>query len=258
MFNMINGDFYRLKHSRGFYLTESILVIFVLATVLTGTLTSVSARPSSSAFFNFQMATNGWGSSQAVKLMTSMCSVLVYLTLPLLVMTTGFEFSTGSYKNLLSSGMSRVNYFISKYTVFIAVVLLQYILYYGLIFFVAGFKYHFSPLTGTFVLKMGQTVLFQLLLTLGIFSVAILVMFLTFSITAAVITTLVWQFAVATLRMIFVHATWLKFFDFQGTLDTTYFIQLSPLDWGRYLLTAGGTIVLGGLLTLYIFKHKNL
>lgn len=260
MFNMILGDFYRLKHSKGFYITELILVAFILTIVLTSTLGSVSARPSSASFSMFQQAgVNGhWSGIQAVKLMSSMCSFLIYLILPLFILTTGFEFSSGSYKNLLSSGMTRTNYFFSKYIVFIIVVLLQFILYYVLIYMVAGATNTFGNFTVNFSIKMGQVIIFQLLLTLAIFAVSILVMFITFSITAAIITTVVWQFIISVFRMVLIHATWLKFFDFQGTIDTIFFAQMSLHDTSLYILTTCSTIIVCGLLSLYTFKHKNL
>ncbi|WP_041094358.1 hypothetical protein [Paucilactobacillus hokkaidonensis] len=260
MLNMITGDFYRLRHSKGFYITELVLITFILATVLTGTLGSVSARPSSSSFSAFQQAnTDGhWNSVTATKLMTSMCSFLVYLILPLFIMTIGFEFSSGSYKSLLSSGMTRANYFCSKYTVFIIIILIQFILYYGAVYTASGMSNNWGNFTVSFGIKMSQVILFQLLLILAIFAVAILIMFLTFSATAAIITTIVWQFLVAVFRMIFIHATWLKFFDFQGTIDTAFFVQMSPRDSVLYIFTAFATIITCALLSFYSFKQKNL
>lgn len=112
MFNMIRGDTYRLLHSKGFYITEFLLIILVLTSVLTGTLGTVGVQTESLA--KMQDVTSVWNAVKAMKLMTIMASFLIYLILPLFIMTTGFEFSRRSYKNLLSSGMTRLNYFFVK------------------------------------------------------------------------------------------------------------------------------------------------
>ncbi|ANK62359.1 hypothetical protein AYR56_11065 [Loigolactobacillus backii] len=226
MFNMIRGDFYRLKHSKGFYITEFILIALVLSSVLTGTLGTIGAR--SDSIEEFQQAGGAWNAVKATKLMTSMCSFLIYLILPLFIMTTGFEFSRRSYKNPLSSGMTRLNYYLSKYSVFIVIVLLQVILYYGTVYVVTGIKNGFGIFTLNFGIKMAQAILLQLLLLLAIFSVSILVLFITFSTISAVVTTIIFPLLVNILHMIFIKVAWLKYFDFQGTIDSAYFTHFQP------------------------------
>ncbi|WP_412989665.1 hypothetical protein ACLJJ6_01290 [Pediococcus siamensis] len=256
MFNMIRGDLYRLEHSKGFYITETVLVVLVLTSILTGTLGSVGTHPQD--LQNFQQANLVWTAGRATKLMTSMVSFLIYLILPLFIMTTGFEFSRLSYKNLLSSGMTRTNYFFSKYAVFLVIVCLQFILYYVTVFLGSGLKNGFGELTAKFGLKLAQTISLQLLLMLAIFAVSILILFWTFSTITAVVATILFPIVVSVIRVIFSKVDWLKYFDFQNTIDSAFFTHFSSHTMALSILTAGGTILIFGLLALSVFKQKNL
>lgn len=236
MFNMIRGDFYRLKHSKGFYITEFILIILIILVTANGALGSIGARSDAlESFQNFQKNGDVWTAVNATKLMTSMASALIYLILPLFIMTSGFEFSRHSYKNLLSSGMTRLNYFFSKYAVFVVLMLLQFILYYGSVYVFTGFKNGFGVFTVHYAVRLGQTILFQLLLMIAAFSVAILALYVTFSTIAAVVTAIIFPLFISIIRMIFNKVDWLKYFDFQGTIDSAYFTHLSSHNLGLYI-----------------------
>lgn len=256
MFNMIRGDFYRLRHSKGFYITEFILIVLILVSISTGTLGSVGI--SSEGVNEFQQKDVIWTAVLAMKLMTSMNSFLIYLILPLFIMTTGFEFSRQSYKNLLSSGMTRVNYFISKYAVFLLIVVLQFVLYYGITFNGASLKNGIGDWTARFGIKIAQTISFQLLLMVAIFAISIFVLFLTFSTIAAIVTTIIFPLIIEIIHAIFSKTDWLKYFDFQISIDSAYFTHLSTNTLAIYILTACGTIIILGLLSIFIFKRKNL
>ncbi|BAP86304.1 hypothetical protein LOOC260_117980 [Paucilactobacillus hokkaidonensis JCM 18461] len=256
MFNMIRGDAYQLRHSKGFYITEISLIILVLSSVLTGTLGSIGVRTEGLQKLQGPATTlNAIGETQ---LMTCMGSFLIYLILPLFIMTTGSEFSHHSYKNLLSSGMTRINYFFSKYAVFIVIVLLQFIIFYATVYLSAGFKNGFGVPTDSFEIKIFQTIIFQLLLMTAIFSVSILILFTTFSTITAVIATIVFPIIVQIIHSIFIKAEWIKYFDFQSMIDGAYFSPLSAHEMVLYLFTTLGTIILCGLLSIYIFSQKNL
>jgi len=256
MFNMIRGDTYRLLHSKGFYITKFLLIILVLTSVLTGTLGTVGVQTESLA--KMQDVTSVWNAVKAMKLMTIMASFLIYLILPLFIMTTGFEFSRRSYKNLLSSGMTRLNYFFSKYAVFIMIVCLQFILFYGTTFLGTGLKNGFGTLTANFGLKISQTILLQILFIIAIFSVSILVLFVTFSTITAVTTTIIFPLLIQIMSAIFNKVNWIKYFDFQSIIDNAYFTHLSAQTLTYYILAASGTILICGFLSIYVFKQKNL
>lgn len=258
MFNMIRGDAYQLRHSRGFYITEFLLIALVLSSVLTGALGTIGVSTESLQTFQVQGTSTSWNAVKAIKLMTSMASFLIYLILPLFIMTTGFDFSHYSYKNLLSSGMTRLNYFVSKYAVFIAIVLLQFIIFYNTVYLSAGFKNTFSILTISFVTRLLQTVALQLLLMIAIFSVSILVLFTTFSTIAAVITAIIVPILTQIIHSIFIKTEWIKYFDFQTMIDSAYFVPLSVHEVRLYVLAAVGTILICGILSMYFFNKKNL
>lgn len=259
MWNMIRGDAYRLRHSKGFYITEVVLIIIVITSVFTGSLGGVGVQ--NQALENFQnagMANPTWNAVRATELMTTMVSFLIYLILPLFIMTTGFEFSRQSYKNLLASGMTRTNYFFSKYAVFIVIVFLQFVLYYATVYLGTGLKNGFGTLTTKFSAKISQTILLQLLFMIALFSISILVLFITFSTITAVVTTIILPILIQIIRQILSKVTWVKYFDFQSMLNGAYFTTLSTHALTMYLAAAFGTIIILGSLSIYIFKQKNL
>ncbi|MCT4398104.1 ABC transporter permease [Pediococcus ethanolidurans] len=256
MLNMIRGDAYRLRHSKGFYITEFFLIALVLIAALTETLGTIGVQ--TEALETFRDDNTIWNAVKAVKLMTIMVSFLIYLILPLFIMTTGFEFSRQSYKNLLSSGMTRSNYFFSKYAVFIVIVFLQFVLYYAAVYLGVGLKNGFGTLTIKFGVKISQTILLQFLFMIAIFSISILVIFITFSTITAIVTTIVFPILIQIIRSIFTKIDWIKYFDFQSSIDGAYFTSMSAHELTMYLTVACSTIIILGLLSIFIFKRKNL
>lgn len=258
MLNMARADMYRLFHSKGFYITQILMIIVATISILTSTLGEVGAD--SDGFNQFQSASQkvDWTGVQSVKAMTSETSFLIYFILPLFIMTIGFEFSRKIYKNPLSSGMTRLNYFVSKYVVFLLISACQLIFYYVFIFLVGGLKNGFGKITGHFLIKFFQTASVQLLELSAIFAIATLVMYLFFSTIAAVVTTIILPLIVSILVLIFTSHDWLRYFSFQGNIDSAYFTHYTSGEMSQLLLAGFSTIIVCLVLAFLSFRKRDL
>ena len=255
MFNMLRADTYRLLHSRGFYITQFVMIGLVVVSVATDSLSMMIGSAGLSSFQN-QASHVTWTAVNSVKLMSSMASLLLYILLPLFIMSIGFDFSRKIYKNPLSSGMTRLNYFISKYFVFVLITVGQLLFYYGVIFLSTGIKSGFGKLTVLLVKKWVQVFSLQLLELNAIFAISVLVIYLSFSTIAAVITTVVTPVLIPVLLQLFTKAHWLRNFDFQSRVDSAYFTQYRGTDLSGLMIASFG-MILGCLLVAYISFRKR-
>lgn len=258
MLNMARADLYRLVHSKGFYITQFVMIILVVISILTSSVGIIGGGSGSLA--NFQAANQKvvWTGVQCVKAMSSMTSTLIYFILPLFIMTIGFEFSRKVYKNPLSSGMTRLNYFISKYVIFLAIALCQFIFYYGFIFLAGGFKNGFGNITSHFVIKMLQTVGLQYLELSALFAISTLVMYLFFSTITAVVTTIIFPLVYYILAATLDKQHWLMHFAFQENIDSAYFMHYTATQMSQLLSAAFGTIIVCLVIAYLMFRKRDL
>ncbi|GAX07889.1 ABC-2 family transporter protein [Secundilactobacillus silagincola] len=258
MLNMARADTYRLFRSKGFYITQILMIIVATISILTSTIGIIGGG--SDALSNFQAANQRvvWTGVQCVKAMSSETSALIYFILPLFIMTIGFEFSRQIYKNPLSSGMTRLNYFISKYVIFLLISACQVIFYYLFIFLAGGFKNGFGKITGHFLVKLLQTSSIQLLELSAIFAISTLVMYLFFSTITAVVTTILFPLIITVLVQIFTKQHWLKYFSFQNNVDSAYFTHCTSGQMSQLLLAGFGTIIVCLVLAFLSFRKRDL
>ena len=123
MIHTIQADFYRLFRSKGFWITEFILFILMLmgATIgATGHLMAVDTTPP-------ETPTHGWDGVQALINTSSNGSNLVFLCIVLACLVLGVDLIGKLYKNSLTVGVSRTEFFLAKSFVLASIALLQLI-----------------------------------------------------------------------------------------------------------------------------------
>ncbi len=111
MIHTIQADFYRLFRSKGFWITEFILFALMLmgATIgATGHLMSVNTTPET------EFPTKGWDGVQALINASSNGSNLVFLCIVLACLVLGVDLIGKLYKNNLTVGVSRTEFFVAK------------------------------------------------------------------------------------------------------------------------------------------------
>lgn len=255
---MIRADLYRLLHSKGFYITEAVLIFAISLSIMTKTAGTMGANTQDLEKFQIASQAKVWNSITSVSAMSSMASILIYLILPLFIMTIGFDFSRKIYKNPLSSGMTRINYFISKYFVFLVLIFLQFVFYYGTIFIVSGLKNGWGNPSSYFLHKIIFTIGLQVISLLAIFAISIFIMYLSFSTVASIIFTIVFPLIISIISAVFKHTTWLKYFDFQLNMNSAYFMHYSSTSSAYFFLYALATILVCLVSAYLVFQRKDL
>ena len=124
MIHTIQADFYRLFRSKGFWITEFILFTLMLmgASIgATGHLMAIQAEES-------EIPTQGWNGVQALINASSQGSNLVFLCIILACLVLGVDLIGKLYKNNLTVGVSRTEFFLAKAFVLTCIALLQLII----------------------------------------------------------------------------------------------------------------------------------
>lgn len=255
MTNMIQADFYRTLRSRGFWINQILLFALLIIVLLTKVIGTVGNRTEETSKIIDDSMNTVWTASKALLATSSMSTFICYFVIILFTVIIGYDLTHGTLKNLLSSGVSRFNYFFSKYVIFLLMSALQFVFYYGLVFVFAGFKNGFGTFEGNYWSKFFQAVFLQYLSMQAIFVVALVILYLLNSNVGAVIATIVVPLFPALLGELLPKVKIIHYFDFQGNMGSA--ITFSGDKYTLSLLVAIATIIICCALAYYIFKKKD-
>lgn len=121
MINAIRADFYRLLHTKGFFITQIALILIIIVSVFTQALGSAGVMTEQLKHLQSGALDLKWDSYQTVIAMSTMAAYLIYFSLPLFVMILGYDLTKKTYKNQLAIGISRWYFFMSKYLIFLLI-----------------------------------------------------------------------------------------------------------------------------------------
>lgn len=255
MTNMIQADFYRTVRSKGFWINQFLLFALLIVTLLTKVIGTVGNR-SEETSKNLDASMNTvWTASKALVATSSMSTFICYFVIILFTVIVGYDLTHGTLKNLLSSGVSRFNYFFSKYVIFLLMSALQFVFYYGLVFIFAGLKNGFGTFEGNYWSKFFQAISLQYLSMQAIFVVALVVLYLINSNVGAVITTIVVPLFPSLLSMLLPKIKVIQYFDFQSNMGSA--ITFSGSTYTNALFAAIATIIICCAGAFYLFKKKD-
>lgn len=254
MLNFIRADFYRLLHTKSFWIAEVIITVMAFISIVSMTSFVVQVE---------DLSTAGEGSANALTgysaVGQSLGSALIYYMLPLVILVLGSEYSKGTLKNIITTGVSRTSYFLGKFLSFTVVMFLQ-IIWLALIGFVVG---TISGGTGFSATNTMDNIVYQLLgqliILLAISSVTTLVLYLTKNTAVSVIVSIVWPMATAVAAMMNSNSTLLDYINFQSKLDQVAATTLSTM--GDVVPTFISAIILTVLfisLTNWYFNKQDL
>lgn len=258
MINAMRADLYRLFHTKGFYITQLILIVFVAISVLseaTGSVGVVDSDEMVGMQNNLQVQT--WDSYQTFIAFSSMASFLNYFCLPLLVMIVGYDFVHKTYKNQLTSGVSRLHYFGSKYLIFAVVTALQLIFYYTSAFLTAAVTNGIGTAPNDFWLNALQTIGIQFIAFQAIFFIGLCILVITFSNVSGIISVIVIPLMINVLNAL-LNIGWLKYFDFQYGMNFAWIRDLPDFSWLIFLGCCLGIIFITSYIAYQTFRHKSL
>ena len=159
MLYLLKADFYRIFKSKSFYITLGLLITFVVGTVLNQSLGSVGVMTDDKMAFMDEQALSAWTGIQSMVNMLTMMSILQYFIIPLLITLVGADFAGETYKNTLTTGISRTKYYATKMLAAFILCILVAVIFVG----VAGLIGTITSGFGTF----DSTMLFDILKSFG-------------------------------------------------------------------------------------------
>ena len=250
MIHTIQADFYRLFRSKGFWITEFILFVLLLmgATIgATGHLMSVNTTPP-------ETPTHGWNGIEALINASSNGSNLVFLCIVLACLVLGVDLIGKLYKNSLTVGVSRTEFFLAKSFVLASIALLQLIASLVIAFVPSTLLNGLGTMPDGFITNLLLTIFLQFLCLLAWLSIVSFILYLTHSYLAVFIGYLISSIVVSMPMLVFPDIEILRYLilDFAYAMTTNSQAIL-------YTITVCVTVILFFSFSgLIIFKKKSL
>ena len=249
MIHTIQADFYRLFRSKGFWITEFIFFAIMLmgATIgATGHLMSVQTAPP-------ETLTHGWDGIQALINASTNGSNLVFLCI-IVCLVLGVDLIGKLYKNSLTVGVSRTEFFLAKTFVLASIALLQLITSLVIAFIPATILNGFGTMPDGFIGNLLITISLQFLCLLAWLSIVSFILYVSHSYLAVFIGYLVSSILLSMPMLVFPDIEILRYLilDFAYAMTTNSQAIL-------YTITVCVTVILFFSFSgLIIFKKKSL
>ncbi|WP_313963117.1 lantibiotic ABC transporter permease [uncultured Streptococcus sp.] len=254
MIQTIRADFYRLFHSKGFWITEFVL----LANILLGVLYKVTSR------FGTSISTDSQDVAQQVpEKMTGINALahfsghsdsIIFFTLIIVCLLLGVDLSRKLYKNSLAHGISRTEFFLSKTLVSFVVTIFQFILLLGLSFIIASSINGIGTAPAGFFGQFFITILVQLIVTIAWIGIVSFVLYLSHSIAAVFVTYFIGSALLAFPVLLYPHVELFRYltlrFGIEMAADPAVVLQASLVAIGIAVFFLGNSLL--------IFKKKDL
>lgn len=250
MIHTIQADFYRLFRSKGFWITEVILFALMLmgATVgATGQLMAIQTEEP-------DIPTHGWNGVQALINASSQGSNLVFLCIVLTCLVLGVDLIGKLYKNSLTVGVSRTEFFLAKAFVVASIALLQVIISLVIAFIPATILNGFGTMPDGFIGNLLITIFLQFLCLLAWLSIVSFILYVSHSYLAVFIGYLVSSTLLSMPMIIFPNIKFLPYLSLQF-----YYAMTANSESIFYtLIVSLAVIVIFNIGGLTVFKKKSL
>ena len=250
MIHTIQADFYRLFRSKGFWITEFILFVLLLlgATIgATGHLMAVQTTPP-------ETRTHGWNGIEALINASSNDSNLVFLCIILVCLVLGVDLIGKLYKNSLTVGVSRTEFFLAKSFVLASIALLQLIASLVIAFVPSTLLNGLGTIPDGFVTNLLLMIFLQFLCLLAWLSIISFILYLTHSYLAVFIGYLVSSILLSMPMLILPSIKILPCLSFQ------FFYAMTANSESIFytLIVTLAVILIFNLSGLAVFKKKSL
>ena len=250
MIQTIQADFYRLFRSKGFWITEFILFVLLLmgATIgATGHLMAIQTEEP-------EIQTHGWEGIQALINASSNDSNLVFLCIILTCLVLGVDLIGKLYKNSLTVGVSRTEFFLAKSFVLASIALLQLIASLVIAFVPSTLLNGLGTIPDGFVTNLLLMIFLQFLCLLAWLSIISFILYLTHSYLAVFIGYLVSSIILSMPMIIFPNINFLPYLS----LHFSYAMTANSESIFYTLIVTLAVIVIFNLSGLAVFKKKSL
>ena len=252
MIHTIQADFYRLFRSKGFWITEIVLFALMLmgATIgATGHLMSVDTTPPES-----EIPAQGWNGVQALINASSQGSNLVFLCIILACLVLGVDLIGKLYKNSLTVGVSRTEFFLAKSVVLASIALMQILISLVIAFVPATILNGVGTMPEGFIGNLLLTIGLQFLCLLAWLSIISFILYVTHSYLAVFIGYLISSILLSMPMLIFPDIEILRYLSLNVAYAMTAYSQAV-----LYTIIVAVTIILFFTISgLAVFKKKSL
>ena len=252
MIHTIQADFYRLFRSKGFWITEIVLFALMLmgATIgATGHLMSVETTPPET-----ELPSKGWDGIQALINASSQGSNLVFLCIILACLVLGVDLIGKLYKNSLTVGVSRTEFFLAKSVVLASIALMQIFISLVIAFVPATILNGVGTMPEGFIGNLLLTIALQFLCLLAWLSIVSFILYVTHSYLAVFIGYLISSTLLSLPMLIYPDIEFLRYLSLNFTYAMTDYSQAI-----LYTVIVTVTIILLFTISgLAVFKKKSL
>ena len=251
MIHTIQADFYRLFRSKGFWITEFILFALMLmgATIgATGHLMSVNTTPET------EFPTKGWDGVQALINASSNGSNLVFLCIVLACLVLGVDLIGKLYKNNLTVGVSRTEFFLAKTFVLASIAFLQLIVSLVIAFIPATLLNGIGTMPDGFATNLLLTIFLQFLCLLAWLSIVSFILYVSHSYLAVFIGYLVSSIILSMPMLVFPDIEILRYL----ILEFAYAMTSNNQSILYTITVCVSVILFFSLSSLTVFKKKSL
>ena len=250
MIHTIQADFYRLFRSKGFWITEFTLFALMLmgATIgATGHLMAIQTEEP-------EIPTQGWNGVQALINASSQGSNLVFLCIILACLVLGVDLIGKLYKNNLTVGVSRTEFFLAKAFVLACIAFLQVIICLVIAFIPATILNGFGTMPDGFIGNLLVTIFLQFLCLLAWLSIVSFILYVSHSYLVVFIGYFISSILLSMPMLIFPNIKILPYLS----LQFLYAMTANSESIFYTLIVSLAVIVIFNLSGLIVFKKKSL
>ena len=250
MIHTIQADFYRLFRSKGFWITEFILFALMLMGASIGATGHLMAIQTEEP----EIPTHGWDGIQALINASSNDSNLVFLCIILTCLVLGVDLIGKLYKNSLTVGVSRTEFFFAKSFVLASIALLQLIASLVIAFVPSTLLNGLGTIPDGFVTNLLLMIFLQFLCLLAWLSIVSFILYVSHSYLAVFIGYLVSSILLSMPMLIFPSIKILPYLSLQ------FFYAMTANSESIFytLIVSLAVIVIFNLSGLAVFKKKSL
>ena len=250
MIHTIQADFYRLFRSKGFWITEFILFTLMLMGASIGATGHLMAIQTEEP----EIPTHGWDGVQALINASSQGSNLVFLCIILACLVLGVDLIGKLYKNSLTVGVSRTEYFLAKSFVLASIALLQLIASLVIAFIPATLLNGIGTMPDGFATNLLLTIFLQFLCLLAWLSIVSFILYVSHSYLAVFIGYLVSSILLSMPMLVFPDIEILRYL----ILDFAYAMTSNNQSILYTITVCVSVILFFSLSSLTVFKKKSL